>query len=345
MKLLTDVPTRVERTGQREVFEGSRLLLRRGVPTSGKLTVRHETRPYCFRHSILGFRLEGFQEWQEKVITGIYWSSLARYYFFTTLGSWGMWHDELQVETAGGLPIVLPTTRELQERIVSSVEGLQNLEIASGEGELFRIKAQSRLPDLERQLDEAIFDLYGLDESERDLVREMCSLGLDLFYRDHESDAAKPLAPLARSWGTYQNVAQANSGMGAYLRTFLQVWNSELEPDGELAWRVLSPPSGAPLLAVSLTTRFKKEPVAAPSDTDAEAWAQVLEKLEEDTRIPAGSSAIFIDTFFRVIGEREMLFIKRNETRFWTRTAAREDAEAAMVVLMQKEQARGVESK
>ena len=83
--------------------------------------------------------------------------------------------------------------------------------------------------------------------------------------------------------------------------------------------------------------------MTAPSDTDAEAWANVLEKLEEDTRIPAGSSAIFIDTFFRVIGEREMLFIKRNEARFWTRTAAREDAEAAMVVLMHRKRPGGGE--
>jgi len=123
------------------------------------------------------------------------------------------------------------------------------------------------------------------------------------------------------------------------------VWNSELEPDGELGWRVLSPPSGAPLLAVSFATRFKKEPVTAPSDTDTEAWEKLLEKLERDAHMPAGSSAVFIDTFFRVIGEREMLFIKRNETRFWTRTAAREDAEAALVALMYKEQAQGVEGK
>jgi hypothetical protein len=33
-----------------------------------------------------------------------------------------------------------------------------------------------------------------------------------------------------------------------------------------------------------------------------------------------------------------MVFIKRNEARFWTRTAAREDAEAAMVRLMQDEE-------
>jgi hypothetical protein len=345
LETLVDVPTHVERTGQREVFEGSRLLLRRGVPVGGKLTIRHETRPYCFRHSILGFRLEGFQEWQEKVILGIYWSSLARYYFFMTLGSWGMWHDELQLEAAGGLPIVLPVTRGSRREIVDVVEELQHLATRPGTGELFGKATDARLHELECQLDERIFDLYALNEAERDLIREMCTLGLEFFYRDQESVAAKPLRSLPRSWGTYTDVAYANEGLGAYLRVFLQAWNSELEPDGELAWRVLSPPSGAPLLAVNFTTRFKREKVTPPSDTDTEAWKRLLEELEKDTRTPAGSSAIFIDSFFHVIGEREMLFIKRNETRFWTRTAAREDAEAALVALMWKEQAQVVESK
>ncbi len=335
---LIDVPTHVERTGQREVFEGSRLLLRRGVPKGGKLTIRHETRPYCFRHSVLGFRLEGFQRWQEKVILGIYWSSLSQYYFFMTLGSWGMWHDEVQLETAGELPIVLPTSRKLQERIVDVVEELQYLAVTPGAGELFESGTQQRIGKLEHQLDEAIFDLYDLDDSQRDLIREMCSLGLDLLYRNRESAAATPITRFPRSWGTYADVARVDSGLGTYLQTFLRLWNSELCPDGELAWRVLSPPSGAPLLAVSFTTRFKREPATEPSNSDVQAWGDLLNRLEKDTRVPVGKSAIFVDTFFRVIGEREMLFIKRNEARFWTRTAAREDAEAALVQLAHEEE-------
>jgi len=336
---LVDVPTHVERMGQREVFEGSRLLLRRGVPAGGKLTIRHETRPYCFRHSVLGFRLEGFEEWQEKIILGVYWSSLSRYYLFMTLGSWGMWHDELQLETSRGLPIVLPTSRELQKRITSVVTELQNLAVPPRAGELFEGPTQRRVPALERQLDDAVFDLYGLDDPQRDLIREMCSLGLDLLYQGDESAAVKSVGALPRSWGTYADVARANSGLGAYLQTFLRAWNSELEPDGELAWRILSPPSGAPLVAVHFTTRFKNEPVTAPSDTDAQAWANVLEKLDRDTRVPVGKSAVFVNTFFRLVStkSREMLFVKRNEARFWTRTAAREDAEAALVQLSHEE--------
>jgi hypothetical protein len=54
--------------------------------------------------------------------------------------------------------------------------------------------------------------------------------------------------------------------------------------------------------------------------------------------VPAGTSRIFIDTFFRYVSDREILFVKRNERRFWTRTAAREDAESAVTYLMNQEE-------
>jgi hypothetical protein len=101
---------------------------------------------------------------------------------------------------------------------------------------------------------------------------------------------------------------------------------------------VLSPPSGAPLLAVSFTTRYMQDASpAALSDTGAEAWSNVLAHLQQDSLVHGGSSRIFIDTFFRYVGDREILFIKRNERRFWTRTAAREDAESALAHLMNVE--------
>ena len=99
------------------------------------------------------------------------------------------------------------------------------------------------------------------------------------------------------------------------------------------------------MLAVSFVTRFKNKPLLHPSDADAEAWRKLLAKLEKDSRLPAGSPGIFTDTFFRLISEREMVFIKRNEARFWTKTAAREDAEAALVRLMQDEERGHMEGK
>ena len=248
-----------------------------------------------------------------------------------------MWHDEIYQEAVEGMPINLPGPGSLRDRIDRVVEELQNLELTPAGLEIAGLAARRRLAQLEKELDDLIFELYGLGQSERDLVREMCSLGLDFFYRHHESDAVKAVVLPSRPWGTYADVAQSDSGFGAYVQTFLQAWNVELEPDGELAWRVLSPPSGAPLLAVSFVSRFKNKPLTAPAHADAEAWGDLIKKLERGALLPYGSSNVFTDTFFRQIGEHEMLFIKRNEARFWTRTAAREDAEAALVRLMHED--------
>ena len=335
---LLPVPRAIKRTGSEAVYTGDRLLVRQGIVGAGVITARLETEPFCFRNSINCIRFDGLESWQENTVLATFWSSLARYYFFVTAGSWGLWHDQLYLEHVLAMPIRLPVDKRLRERLNKLVEELRALDLEPSGLALGGLAAQRRLPELEHNLDEAVFDLYDLSESERDVVREMCSLGLDLFYHDHEGHAAKPLAQPSRAIGTYTDVAGARSGLGAYLQTFLQTWNADLEPDGELAWRILSPPSGAPLLAVSFLTRFKNKPLAPPSDANAEAWRKLLTKLEKDTRLPAGCSSIFTDTFFRLVGEREMVFIKRNEARFWTRTAAREDAEAAMVRLMQDEE-------
>ena len=62
-------------------------------------------------------------------------------------------------------------------------------------------------------------------------------------------------------------------------------------------------------------------------------WRDVLARLGKSSRIPVGRS-LFMDTFFRHVGDQELLFVKRNEKRFWSRTAAREDAESTLTYLM-----------
>ena len=337
LAMLTTTPSHVARRGVQEVFEGNRLLIRRGIPTGGQITVRYETKPFCFRHSVIGFRLIGLESWQEKTLTAIYWSSLAQYFFFLTAGSWGMWHDELLTEAAGEMPICFPKETKLRDRIVKIVEDLQKLDLQPDGLELGGVEAQKRLPKLERQLNEAIFDLYELNTAERDLVTEMCSVGLDLFYRNHKSDALQIVSRPNGSVGVFEDVKDAKDGLAAYLRTFLEAWNKELEPDCELAWHVVSPSSNAPLLMVQFTTKYKKDVLVKSADGDAEQWHKILTRLGKDARIRANSSRIFIDTFFRYVSDHEILFIKRNEKRFWTHTAAREDAESALANLMNLE--------
>lgn len=165
----------------------------------------------------------------------------------------------------------------------------------------------------------------------------MCKVGLELFYRHQKSDALREVTPPARNIGTLADVSRASDGLPGYLRTFLEIWNKELAPEGELVWRLASPPSGAPLVGVWFETHYRNTPVPASPENGIGVWRNLLVKLDRSARVPANSSRIFIDTFFRDVSEREILFIKRNERRFWTRTAAREDAESALTRLMSLE--------
>ena len=335
-KLLT-VPKKVERRGVEDVYHGRRLLVGRGIREGGVITARFETHKFCFRNSIHGIRLKGFEAWQEAIITAIYWSSIARYFYFTTAGSWGFWHFEIHLENVEQMPICFPTDTKLRDRIVRLVEELQSLDLQPEGLELGGVEAQKRLPKLEHQLNEAVFDLYELNTAERDLVNEMCYVGLDLFYRHQKSDALQMVSRPNGNIGVLDDVKDAENGLAAYLRTFLEAWNNDLEPDCELAWHIVSPSSRAPLLMVRFTTKYKKDVLVKSAEGDAEEWHNILARLGKNSRVRADSSRIFIDTFFRYVSDHEILFIKRNEKRFWTRTAAREDAESALANLMNLE--------
>ncbi len=332
---LVSVPARVARRGFEDVYKGRRLLIARGIRAGGRIMARFETKKYCFRNSIHGIRIKGLETWQEAVITAVFWSSLARYYYFITSGSWGLWHDEIHLKNVEEMPIRFPANAGLRDRIVRVVKELQSLDLHPQGLALGGAAALGRLPELERELDAAVFDLYQFNAAERDLVHELCKIGMDLFYRNQNSEAVSEVARPDRSVGTLADVSNAKAGLPAYLRVFLESWKRELGADGELAWRVLSPPSRAPLLAVSFSIYDKKAP--QQNDGDKEEWRNVLAKLEQASQIPAGGSRLFVDTFFRHVGDQELLFVKRNEQRFWSRTAAREDAGSTLTYLMNQE--------
>lgn len=88
-------------------------------------------------------------------------------------------------------------------------------------------------------------------------------------------------------------------------------------------------------MAVSFAMYDNRTPM--PNGNDENAWRSTLAKLDQSSHVPLSNSRIFVDTFFRHVDDHEILFIKRNEQRFWTRTAAREDAESTLTYLMNQE--------
>ncbi len=202
-ELLIGVPELVHRRGNREIYEGWRLLVKRGITQAdglnGRIEARLENKAYCFRNSIHGISLDDVEDWERKLLTAILWSSVARYYFFMTSSSWGPWHHEIHLQDGlMSLPIRFTDNLDLQKHIVKIVDELRNWNPI--ERDFFNpdglskeeIKEMQNL--LEQDLDKAIFELYELTEAEQDLIFDLCETGLEFFYRQGASEAAKRVA-------------------------------------------------------------------------------------------------------------------------------------------------------
>ena len=57
-------------------------------------------------------------------------------------------------------------------------------------------------------------------------------------------------------------------------------------------------------------------------------------KQENGLLVPYNSHQIYLDGLVRSVSDTEIIIIKRNERRFWTRSMAREDAEATMLQII-----------
>lgn len=339
-ELLT-VPEFVHRRGNRDIYNGWRLLIKRGITQKNNLNGRVETRldntAFCFPNSIHGLKVEDIEDWQRKILIGIVWSSVARYYFFMTSGSWTIWHIELHLWQLEQLPIRFPDDLELRNRIVTIVDKLRNWNTSLP---LFNQSHEPETIDsLERQLDKAIFDLYELNEAERDLVLDMCETGLEFFYRHSNSDAVKPLEPYPQAKQGFitdlPRYREVEKGLQGYLYAFLDMWQSYLEPDGVFRWRVVRPDND-PMVAVVISTQSKYDDLSPLQDDEA-LWADLKRIVESsDWQI---NHRIYIAGLVRLVTDNEIIIIKRNERRLWTRSQAREDAEATFLQAMRLQEA------
>ena len=185
-----------------------------------------------------------------------------------------------------------------------------------------------------------------MNEAECDLIRDMCEYGLDLFYKNVNSTAQKPVEAdrPADNCGVLKDIPPRRGwqkGFEGYIRTFLRIWNRELEPDGEFRWKLTRPGRNIPMVAIVFSTQEKKKPLSPPEYSETAQWHKVLEQLEETLHVPV-SKRVYIDGVVRGVSDTDIMIVKRDERRLWTRSMAREDAEATLLQAMHlQERSRG----
>ena len=232
---------------------------------------------------------------------------MAKYYYFLTCSTWGFWHDEIHKEEYLSLPINFPQSDELKTKILKALEQITT---KSDTPTLFDPKSPG-WEAMQNQLDEAIFELYELSEPQKDLVRDLCQVTLEFFYKGSDSQAAKP--PTIKQLEEYREV-------------FLELWNERLAPKRkELEVQIFTPRHG--LLCgmffelKELGTAISHKPVT--DDAQWQHWFRRLSKMLQKEY----SQRIYIDRVVKELNDSSMYIIKRSERRFWTKSQARQDAQ------------------
>ena len=115
-------------------------------------------------------------------------------------------------------PICFPKEGKLRGEIIEIVDTLIKLSAH----DLMVGDTLQAIAQLEQRLDNAIFNLYQLNEAERDLILDLCEVNLEFLYRDRKSDAARSVERLSRFRRELLRIFPARGGKSAGLKaTFM----------------------------------------------------------------------------------------------------------------------------
>jgi len=328
--LFTDPPEKVHRLGVIGAYKGKRLLVKQGIDAKtldkGRIVARYEAEPFCFTNSINGIKLESQEVWKYKTILGILWSSLARYFFFMTSSYWGLWHDQIHLDDELlQLPVILDKPNPATKRLITVADKLRNYHPKKRDilhpHEPFEETIEAQRREWERELDEAVFELYDLNDEQKDLIRDFCEVTLPFFYR--------PLDSIGAMLAVKKNDP---SWIEKYVHIFCLRWNAYLGNNEEMRGVVHIGAHGN-MVAVEFFAADKGDPYDLKVKDNS--WSSVLGQIGEVLPQPMGVSKIILDGFVHVVSDSGIILIKRNEKRFWTRSLAREDADATICKRMQ----------
>ena len=293
---------RAERIRRFAIYRAPLVLVKefmlQGRPRPVVAVVERDT---VYTDAYLGVSFADHQPDAAFLLAGILGSALATWYFLMSGSTFGIWMQRVQGADIKALP-----TPDLEQSVGSEV-GKRVVEIVRG----FRDRALDG--DDWDLLDDAVFDLYGLDDEDRIVVRD----GLfQASWQWHE--------------GKLKSVEPADEAdLRDYARAFLATMDAWLSASNGRRMRaeIYRVPDNAPLRVM----RFVLEEAPGPSRDVKEvtpdgALSDVLKSIGKRTSVRITEELIGIRDL-RVHAADEVSIIKPSARRNWLRVRALEDAD------------------
>jgi uncharacterized protein YjhX (UPF0386 family) len=259
----------------------------------------HEDVIFTEKYSGISFLPD--QENIAHYINGIINSAVASYFLFLTSSSWGVERDELKTQDLSRLPVPSPNIDN--EHIVAKIVAIE---------QELRTSSSTDHQRLKDQLNEAVFELYGLDHTEKVLVEDGVNLTINLRMERENSIAIKK--PSIDELKLY-----ALQLIGV-IQPFLQTLRERVLVANILEVR------NSPLQVVkfSLVPASSQEKIV--QITQVQELKAVLNRIAE--QLPQQiADRIYTRRDLRIYTGQDIYIIKPAQKRFWSRSAGLNDAD------------------
>ena len=290
------------RPRNRSIYLGPHVLLRAGVMTSGVLASAFLPDNAVFTDKITGIADPSEDMEYLKVACAYFNSSLARYYHFLTGSQWGVERDAVLLTEQKSFPCAIPMEdTDLVHRIVALVDRSQE---TSGDW------------NWQRELDELVYKSYGVTSSEQHIIEDFLNTTMDRYYRRVQANAFEPpsVGDLTLYAQAYADVFENTTGGNrALLKTVY---------DG-------TPPYRAVSFHLAPRGSQGQEPHIA-SEPELDSLLVRLERVATEEH----AQSLYFRRNIKVYEGEAIHIVKPAERRFWTRSAAYNDADETIAQLL-----------
>ncbi len=241
-------------------------------------------------------------------LNGILNSSLATYFVFLTGSVWGVERDDVIWADFRRLPVPEMSSNHSPsiQRVLDMERNLRTLAIQR------KTVSQQR----RRELDTAVYDLYGLDARQRILVEDMLRVTID-FQRevDQSTSLLKPSA----------------DQLAAYAEQFISVINDflSLRNERKTTAEIFELPANCPLQVVRFAMVPRSHRGRNVRIVDRQELGPLLQRIAGSLPMEIASD-VYTRRHLRFYAPGEVYLVKPAQVRFWTRSAGMNDADAVL---------------
>jgi hypothetical protein len=313
---------RSRRRTNTNIFKAPHVLVSKG------LNVAFADFAVVFRHAIRGIQGPIADRDLLIFLAAYLRSPLARYFLFHTSSRWGIERAEVEVAELLRVPFPLPDqtqfpdrAKTLVDRVARRVESFSRRDVALLEDR------EQLVQDLQTECNGLVYDYFSIGDVERALIEDTVSISMRSILPPRASanlPTLKESSPVYRKQYTDLLCETLNDWTqgGAY-RINAQVQSS----------------SGSGMAAVVLNRMKSGNPFVEPANRELDGLLVLLSRLQKTFATDIGSVELLRGV--KVFDGDSLYLFKSLDQRFWTRTAALNDAdEIATTVLLRSRRER-----